>query len=100
VEELVTGYLKHSSPELLSNIQQAIEGNNPELLEEAAHRLKGASGAIGAKQVYMAASVLEQMGGEQGLSGVHEALQSLEQRLDILEKYVNKNIGRYISHSS
>jgi CheY-like chemotaxis protein len=99
VEELITTYLRQSSPEILSKIHQAVEINNPESLEMAAHRLKGASAVIGAKQVYIVATQLEEMGNQQKLADVHETVRSLEQRLDALEKYVEKNIGRYLPHS-
>jgi HPt (histidine-containing phosphotransfer) domain-containing protein len=92
VKELLTIYLTQSSPKLLSTISQAIQGRNPQLLENAAHRLKGASGIIGASQISMIAGILEQMGSHQTFTGAYEALQSLEQRLEALKKYVERAI--------
>jgi HPt (histidine-containing phosphotransfer) domain-containing protein len=97
VKELLTIYLTQSSPKILSNIAQAIQGQNPQLLEKAAHRLKGASGIIGAKQISMIASILEQMGSHQTFTGAYETLQSLEQRLEALKKYVEGAIESSLS---
>ena len=97
VKELLTIYLTQSSPKLLSHIAQAIQGQNPQLLKRAAHRLKGASGIIGAKQISMIASTLEQMGSQQTFIGAYEMLQSLEQRLEALKKYVEKAIESSLS---
>ena len=97
VKELLTLYLTQSSPKLLSTISQAIQSQNPQLLEKAAHRLKGASGIIGAKQISMIASILEQMGSQQTFTGAYEALQSLEQRLETLKKYVEGAIEGSLS---
>ncbi len=100
VEELVTAYLEQSTPEILGRIRQAIQENDPELLEKAAHRLKGASGVVGAAQVYATASILEQMGSDRKLEGTREMLRSLEQQAAELEKYIKKNIDEYFAQSS
>ena len=97
VQELVTTYLKQSSPEILQYIQQAIEGQDAELLERAAHRLKGASAVIGAKDIYTTASQLEEMGRLQQISELYPILQLLTQQMDALERFVEQHIHRYLS---
>lgn len=97
VQELVTTYLNQSSPEILQYIQEAIEGQDAELLEKAAHRLKGASAVIGAKHIYTTASQLEEMGRLQQISESYPTWQLLTQQMDALERYVEQHIHRYLS---
>ncbi len=87
VKELITTYLKQSTPELMSMLRQAIQESDPALLEEAAHRLKGAAGTVGASQIYVIASVLEESGKEQRMQGAYETFQRLEQQVQVLEEY-------------
>ncbi|GAK57699.1 response regulator receiver-like protein [Candidatus Vecturithrix granuli] len=100
VQELVTIYLKQSSPEILQYIQEAIEQQNSELLEKAAHRLKGASAVIGAKDIYSTASQLEEMGRLQQITDSYPQWQLLIQQMEALEKFVEQHIGHSLSLSS
>lgn len=97
VRELVTTYLKQSSPEILQYIQEAVEQQSAELLERAAHRLKGASAILGAKDIYSTASQLEEMGRLQNLTDSHSQWRLLTQQAEALEKFVEQHIERYLS---
>lgn len=90
IKEVLETYMRQSSPQAMHDIRQAIEENRPQALEEAAHRLKGASGMMGAMQVYEAAQTLEQMGRAHTLDHVREALQSLEYQVNQLEQHIKQ----------
>ena len=96
VRELLLTYCKQSAPELLHSLRQALERQNPALLEQAAHRLKGASGVIGATQVYVETCMLEELGREKRLSGAADVLKALEQKSRELELFIKNYIQEFI----
>ena len=96
IEELMTTYLKQSSPELLQALRQAVANRDAESLRASSHRLKGASGVIGAIQVYMTASVLEQMAAESRFFDAEEMLNELEARMTRLEQYIEEHLKDYL----
>ncbi len=96
----MTTYLKQSSPEILHSIQEAVEQRNAELLEKAAHRLKGASAVIGAKEIYRTASQLEEMGRLQNITDPYAQWRLLTQQMDALEQFVEQHIGFYLAPNS
>jgi HPt (histidine-containing phosphotransfer) domain-containing protein len=77
-------------PEELAEIRRAIEAQNPEAVQEAAHSLKGAVGNFGAKTAFDAAYRLELMGRKGNLSGSGEALTELEKALADLNPELSK----------
>ena len=96
IEELMTTYLRQSSPEMLTAIRQAICAKDLALLQQSSHRLKGAAGVIGAIQVYMSASLLEQMALEKRLDDAQDALQRLEEQMRALEEYIHQHLQAYL----
>ena len=96
IKELLLTYLKQSAPELLDSLRQAVETQNAVLLEQAAHRFKGAAGVIGANQVYMETCVLEELGREKRLSGAADVLKALEQKSQELEQFVEAHVAQFI----
>ena len=96
VEELLTTYLERSAPELFMSLRLAVQNKDLELLEETAHRLKGAAGIIGATQVYIAAETLEEIGRQEKETDAHQALQNLEQHMQALEQYIKEHRTRYL----
>ncbi|PID59086.1 hypothetical protein CSB45_01380 [candidate division KSB3 bacterium] len=96
VKELLLTYFKYSAPEILHSIRQAIKRQDPLLLEQAAHRLKSASGIIGAHRVYMATCRLEELGRKKRLSGAAECLETLEQKSQELEQFIEQHVSRFI----
>jgi len=95
IRELMATYLKESSPELLQALRDAVTNRDAELLRASAHRLKGASGVIGAIRVYMSASVLEQMAGESRFIEAAEMLDELERHAGQLEQYIEEHLRTY-----
>ncbi|GAK50525.1 sensory box histidine kinase/response regulator [Candidatus Moduliflexus flocculans] len=95
IEELMTTYLKQSSPELLHALREAVTNRDAESLHTAAHRLKGASGVIGAIRVYMSASVLEQMATESRFLDAADVLHELEKQAMQLEQYIEEHLQDY-----
>ena len=96
IKELLLTYFKQSAPELLHSIRQAVETQNPTLLEQAAHRFKGASGVIGATQVYVETCVLEELGREKRLLGAANVLKTLEQKSRDLEQFIETHVTQFI----
>lgn len=79
------------APALLDAIRQAVEANNPQLLEQAAHRLKGLLANFGAEEATGLARELEQGGNTGRLHEAPQTLVCLERELirlhDALGKY-------------
>ncbi len=96
IEELMSTYLRQSSPELLQALRDAVTNRDAELLRASAHRLKGASGVIGAIQIYMSASLLEQMAAEARFLDAAGALIELEERMKQLEHYIWEHLRDYL----
>ena len=77
--------LYHSdAPEQLHLIRQGIEENNAMLVQDAAHALKGSSGAFGRTVAYDLASQLEQIGRSQKLDRASDVLTSLQRAVSAL----------------
>jgi signal transduction histidine kinase/CheY-like chemotaxis protein len=80
----LTELFRLDSPRLLGHLFEAIEQENPQAVELAAHALKGAIGTFAAEPACNAARVLETMGREHQISGARHAYQTLETEIDRL----------------
>ena len=76
LEQLVTLFLD-SSPNLMAEIQDAIEHRDSSALHRAAHSLKGSVANLGGTAAQEAAMKLEQLGREGDMQDVDEAYLSL-----------------------
>ncbi len=81
-------------PEALSEVKKAVEANDPQALEQAAHSLKGSVGNFGAKEAYNAALALELAGRRRNIGQAPPALQDLESALDRLKPQLAKLVSR------
>ena len=77
LEEVARLFLE-GTPRLLDQIRVAVSSRNLPELEQAAHTLKGSAQDFGAAAAVEAASRLEQLGRAGDLTGVAEALATLE----------------------
>ena len=80
----IIGLFFENYPRLLSAIQQAVAGGDPEALGRAAHTLKGEVGNFAAKNAFAAALRLEKMGCQGDLSLGQEAASELEHEISLL----------------
>ncbi len=80
-------------PDALSEVRDAIEAQNPEALQHAAHSLKGSVGNFGAQAAVEAAYRLEMMGRQGNFSGSGDALSELEKALGDLKPQLAKLAG-------
>jgi PAS domain S-box-containing protein len=85
-------------PGLLGELQAAIGNNDSATVAKAAHTLKGGCGNFFAKAAFEAASLLENMGKADDLSGVKEAWKNLEHELKRLRVALDICIQR-LDHS-
>ena len=69
----------------LRTIREGLAQGNAQTVERAAHRLKGALGALAAMAAYEAALWLETVGREGDLAGAHGAWAALQHELGRLE---------------
>ncbi len=83
------------TPRQIENIQQAIIDNRPDEVREAAHSVKGASGAFGKSRVYDLALELEQMGRTGDLSQAEPRLVELKHALKNLEKKLRQELAEH-----
>ncbi len=68
-------------PNLLEQIQKAVESRDAFGLERASHSLKGSVANFGAEPAYQAAFELERLARSRDLSAVDEALHRLEENM-------------------
>ena len=80
LKELVALFLAEL-PELMTNLQEALNAGDGGAIERAAHKLKGSVGNFGAQPAFEAASKLEGLGREGRLSEAGLALAELEKEI-------------------
>lgn len=73
-------------PDYMDAIRKAVEEENPKILEQKAHGLKGAAGSLRANPASEAARVLEEIGRSEDFSEAETALDSLEEEVDRLKE--------------
>jgi len=83
LREMVDLFLSESN-QLMLEIRESVKGCDPQLLELAAHRLKGSVGNFTIKGAYEAALRLEVMGKERDLQHADEAIAELQQAMERL----------------
>jgi CheY-like chemotaxis protein len=85
---------QEQSPQLLAGVEQAIQGQDAELLRRTAHTLKSSANSIGAFKLGEIAQELENKGQESVYTDVeviHKNLQSTSKQLEAeLEKYLRE----------
>jgi HPt (histidine-containing phosphotransfer) domain-containing protein len=70
-------------------IQSAINEKNPQLLAEAAHSIKGASGNLGFTKAHQAAEKMETQARQGSLKGIAETANQLKSELDLVKGLFN-----------
>lgn len=83
LRDIVEAFLEEQ-PRRLAEIRRGIDQRDFELLNRAAHTVKGSMRYFGAKGVYDQALALEQMGASQSLEGADGELRIMEQELEKL----------------
>lgn len=84
-QELAGIFLENYSKQL-AEVENAIEKNDRNALESAAHSIKGSVGVFCAKPALEAALELEIMGRENNLSGAYEAYKVLSIEIERLRR--------------
>ena len=99
LEEVVDLYFT-DAPKQIARMAESIEQKDPLNLREAAHSLKGASGAFGKNNVYELALNLEKAGQEKELSQAPSLLKQLKEALIFLENALSTEITKNRTHQS
>lgn len=76
-KSLIAAYLEES-PNMLEQLNKAIQSQNARELKDAAHALKGSSLYVGAEEVAELAKTLEHAGRSNELHGMENVLKDLE----------------------
>ena len=84
LEELIELY-RESSPRLLSELEAGVEGRDAQLVQRAAHTLKGALQNLSAASGAQAALQLETLGRSGNLDSAEQSLSELKRELDRLQ---------------
>lgn len=84
-QELAGIFLENYSKQL-ADVENAIEKNDRNALESAAHSIKGSVGVFSAKPAFEAALELEMMGRENNLSEAYEAYKVLSIEIERLRR--------------
>lgn len=92
--EIVDLY-RMDAPRQLQRIQAGIEQDDAELVREAAHSLKGASGTFGDTPTYALAFQLEQAGRNRDLRDAGNTLDRLHQSIAALEKALCAELSKH-----
>lgn len=90
----VVDLYRMDAPRQLQRIQDGIEHQDADLVREAAHSLKGASGAFGQTSTYELAWQLEQAGRDQNLQHAGEMLKQLKRAITALERALDAEIRK------
>src|SRR5512136_2730090 len=85
ISELVQAYFEET-PQLLSNLRQALEKQNCEEFRRAAHSIKSTSNSFGALELGAEARELEMMGREARLEGAAPKVEALEQHYTVVQE--------------
>lgn len=93
--ELVTMFFE-DSPKLLLEIRSAIESNNSEGLERAAHALKGGLGYFSNGRAVAAALKLQQLSERGDLTHAQETLNELEEAITLLKPSLSEFVEAYV----
>jgi PAS domain S-box-containing protein len=83
LQEMVSLFLSESH-RLMLEIQESVKSRDPQLLELAAHRLRGSVSNFSVQGAYEAALRLEMMGQEGNLQNAEEAMAELQQAMERL----------------
>ncbi len=79
---------KEQYPQLLNQIEQAVQAQDAEELRYAAHTLKSSLGNIGAMKAYELALTLETMGVNKDMESAGTAYESLKKEVEKFNKEV------------
>ena len=74
------------SPRMLATLRNAIDADDAEAVQRAAHNLKGSVSVFGGRPAARSALTLEGMGREKSLSGARYAIITLEREVDRLNR--------------
>ncbi len=91
IAELLQDFLS-AVPELIAQIEQAVQGSDASSLQHAAHTLKGSARSIGAESFAASALTLEQLGRSAQLENAPEALQQLLQQWEQLRHHLHTQL--------
>lgn len=91
--ELLDEFLQ-SVPPLIGQVQEAVEGKDPDLLRRAAHTLKGSSSSVGATFVYQTSLALELSARENRLDEAGGLFEQLCTAFEELKAYIPVYFGR------
>ncbi len=93
LEEIVVLY-RMDAPKQLQRIRDGIDRQDADLVREAAHSLKGASGAFGNTPTYTLAFQLEQAGRHRDLSQADALLVQLHRSIAALERALDAELSK------
>ncbi len=96
IKDIVDIFIKNC-PQMLSDIQQAIEQQDPPEVDFTAHAFKGAASNFAAPAVFEAALRLEEMGKAADLTQVEEAFAELEKLTDQLKAALTAFVNNELS---
>ncbi|MCP4408631.1 MAG: response regulator [Gammaproteobacteria bacterium] len=91
LQKVIDQYLEYS-PKLLSQLREAIAGNQSDPLYMAAHSLKSASANLGAIELAAFCAGLEQLGREQSLENAADLLAKIELQYGAVANELNKRL--------
>ena len=90
LREIVKIFLDET-PRLLTTLRQGVSEGKAELVEKAAHSLKGELSYFGLEEVRQKALDLEQMGRHRDLNRAAEVFDSLQEELSVLATEIRLN---------
>lgn len=82
----IIGIYLDCTPDLLQSLSDAIEGNDPEAIEMAAHSLKSCSGNLGALRLQSLFAELEAMGREKDTARAGEVSRQAGQEYEVVRR--------------
>lgn len=84
----------NSSEKLVSDMQEAIQTEDPSQLASVAHELKGASWAVGADELARLSVFIEQAAGQENWRVIHRTYVRLAHHFNELKQYVEAHLAK------
>jgi HPt (histidine-containing phosphotransfer) domain-containing protein len=93
VNDLITSYLENT-PRLFSDLEQALQENDPQTFERAAHTIKSSSATLGAHTLSALAAGMESRAERGSLNGLAEVVRESRQAFVQVEAALQEMYSR------
>ncbi len=91
VAKILTTFEAETSSDL-SKLETALAAKDPDALSSLAHRIKGASAAIGAERIRQLAKEIEMQGRQKDIGNTREYVEDLSRKFALYRRYLGESL--------